>query len=333
MSLSLSIQHDLIFVYNYIMRIWNELTYINKSSIALGFFDGLHLGHRLVLKNAINIAKENNVESTVITFKTHPLNSLTGEKIDQILSLDEKINLMEKIGIDNLVLLNFDDVASIRANDYLENILIKYFSPIAITTGFNHHFGFNKEGNSELLRNNKDKYNYKYFEIPPFVVKNNIVSCSNIRDLLHLGDFPNANELLGYKFFIDGIVIKGEQFARKLGYPSANIVYPDEKIKIPHGVYFVEVTILNKKYNGILNYGFAPTVNNSTIEKTEVHILDFNQNIYGEKIRIEFITKIRNQMKFDNIEKLKAQINRDIAFVEIYKYFLKGHFEFSLRHF
>ena len=315
------------------MRIWNELTYINKSSLALGFFDGLHLGHRVVLQNAINIAKKHNAESTVITFKTHPLNILTNEKIEQILSIDEKLKIMEDLGLDNVVLLDFEKIASMKANDYLENILINYFSPIAITTGFNHHFGFNKEGNSEFLRKNKEKYNYQYYEVPPFVVQDKIVSCSVIRNLLQLGDFPNANKLLGYRFFINGIVIKGEQLARKLGFPSANITYPEEKIKVPHGVYFVEVTISNKKYNAILNYGFAPTVNNSTNEKTEVHILNFNKNLYGEKIKIEFITKIRNQMKFDSIEKLKSQIIRDIAFIDIYKHFLDGHFEFSQKSF
>ena len=311
------------------MRIWNELTYINKSSLALGFFDGIHLGHRVVLKNAINLAKEHNTESTVITFKTHPLNILTNEKIEQILSIDEKLTMMKKIGIDNVVLLDFEKISSMKANDYLENILIKYFSPIAITTGFNHHFGFNKEGNSEFLRKNREKYNYKYFEVPPFVVQDKIVSCSVIRNLLHLADFYNANKLLGYRFFIEGNVIKGEQIARKIGFPSANIIYPEEKIKISHGVYFVEATVSNKKYNAILNYGFAPTVNNSTNEKTEVHILNFDKNIYDERIKIEFITKIRNQIKFENIEKLKAQIYRDIAFIDIYKHFLDGHFEFT----
>ena len=311
------------------MHIWNELTYINKSSLALGFFDGIHLGHRVVLKNAINVAKEHNTESTVITFKTHPLNILTNEKIEQILSVDEKLTMMKKIGIDNVVLLDFEKISAMKANDYLENILIKYFSPIAITTGFNHHFGFNKEGNSEFFRKNKEKYNYKYFEVPPFVVQDKIVSCSVIRNLLHLADFYNANKLLGYRFFIEGNVIKGEQLARKIGFPSANIIYPEEKIKVPHGVYFVEATVCNKKYNAILNYGFAHTVNNSTNEKTEVHILNFDKNIYDERIKIDFITKIRNQIKFENIEKLKEQIYRDIAFIDIYKHFLDGHFEFS----
>ena len=302
-----------------------------KSSIALGFFDGLHLGHRVVLKNAINIAKESNSQTTVILFKEHPLNFLTTQKVSQILTLDEKIKILEVIGIDNVVLLDFEDYSNITATDYLEKVLIKYFTPIAITTGFNHYFGFNKEGNSDFLRKNKDKYNYKYFEVPPFVVNENIVSCSVIRNKISLGNFTEANALLGYNYFINGTVIKGQQIAGKLGFPSANIEYPENKIQIPHGVYFVTVDVNEKTYNGVLNHGFAPTINDENKLKTEVHILDFDEDIYGENIKISFVTKIRNQMKFENIEKLKAQINRDKAFVEIYKYFTDNNIHLSCK--
>ncbi len=304
------------------MHIYNELTYINKSSIALGYFDGLHLGHNVVLKNAINIAKENSKQSTVIIFKEHPLNFLTSQKIPQLLTLDEKLTMFEQIGIDNVILLNFEDFSNIGAQDYLENVLVKYFSPIAITTGFNHYFGFNKEGNSEFLRKNKEKYNYKYFEVPPFVINDNIVSCSIIRNKVALGNFTEANALLGYNFFVYGTVVKGEQLARKLGYPSANIEYPEDKIQTTHGVYYVTIEVDGRLYNGILNHGFAPTITNEQKLKTEVHILDFDKNIYGEKIKISFVTKIRNQMRFESIEKLQAQLLRDKAFVEIYKHFL-----------
>lgn len=314
------------------MQIFDGLTYINKSSLALGFFDGLHLGHNVVLKNTINIARENGVDATVITFKSHPLDVLTNDKVEQILTLDEKLKEFEKIGIDNVVLLDFEQVSYMQAKDYLENVLIKYFSPTAITTGFNHNFGFNKDGNSSFLEFYSNIYKYKYFEIPPFVVNENIVSCSVIRNMIQLGNFFEANELLGYRFYIQGVVIKGSELAAKLGYPSANINYPENKIKIPHGVYFVKVNIDGKEYNGVLNHGYAPTLDNTTELKTEVHIIDFNENIYGQNIKISFIAKIRNQLKFENIEKLKAQIIRDIAFTSIYKHFLDGHYSFGCKH-
>lgn len=303
------------------MHIFDELTYINKSSLALGFFDGLHLGHRVVLKNAINIAKENKTQSTVVTFKNHPLKVLSNKDVEQILTIEEKLKILEEIGIDNVVLLNFEDISNIKADEYIENIIVKYFSPIAITTGFNHSFGYKKEGNIEFLHKNKEKYGYKYFEIPPFVTNERIVSCSVIRNMIHLGNFYESNKLLGYNFFINGIVIKGEQIASKLGFASANILYPENKIKMPEGVYYVKVHVDNIEYDGILNYGNAPTIDNEEL-KTEVHILDFNKDIYGKHIKISFISKIRNQIKFEDTEKLKAQIVRDIAFAKIYKHFL-----------
>ncbi len=304
------------------MQIWNELTYINKSSLALGYFDGLHTGHRLVLKNTIAAAKGNKTQSTVITFKSHPLSVLSNQNIEQLLTLEEKLTILENLGIDNVVLLEFEDISGIRADKYLENVLIKYFSPVAITTGFNHYFGFNKEGNSTFLRENSLKYGYKYYEIPPFVVNNSIVSCSQIRNMIHLGNFQDANKLLGYKYFVSGQVIEGDKIAAKLGFPSANINYPDNKIKIPHGVYYVKAEVEGKKYNAILNHGYSPTLSNENVLKTEAHILDgFNKDIYGKLLKIYFIAKIRNQIKFENIDKLKTQIYRDIGFANIYQYF------------
>ena len=179
------------------MHICNELTYINKSSLALGYFDGIHLGHRVVLKNAIKIAQEYNTQSTVILLNENPSVILSQTKIEQILTLDERIKILENIGIDNVVLLDFEKYSNIKAEDYIKNILVEYFSPISITTGFNHYFGYKKSGNSDLLREKAREYNYKYFEVPPFVVNENIVSCSIIRNKLSLGDFYEANKLLG----------------------------------------------------------------------------------------------------------------------------------------
>lgn len=304
------------------MYIFDELTYINNTSLALGFFDGLHLGHKVVLNNAIHIAKKNKTTSTVITFKNHPQTLLSNHKTEYILNNDEKLKILKNIGIDNVILLNFEDISSISGKDYIEKVLVKYFSPIAISTGFNHTFGYNKSGNSKLLMELSELYGYKYYEIPPFVVNGEIVSCSTIKNKLHVADFFNANKLLGYDYFIEGRVNQGEKIAGSIGYPSANITYPPDKISVPFGVYFVQIEYMNKKYNGILNHGYIQR-DNSKIFKTEVHILDFNKNIYGENIKISFIAKIRNQINYNDAEKLKEQIKRDIAFVDIYRHFLK----------
>lgn len=314
------------------MQIFDKLTNINNSSLALGFFDGLHQGHEVVLKNTVHIAKKYNTVSTVVTFNEHPCSFLSNQKIPQILTLDEKLEILEKTGIDNVMLLDFSKCLKLSAGEYLSDILVKYFSPVAITTGFNHTFGFNKEGNGDFLRKNSAKYNYKYFEIPPFVINNLVVSCSAIRDKLSLGDFYNANKMLGYNYFIKGNVVHGDKIASKLGFPSANINFPDLKVTVPFGVYYVIVTVREKEYNGIFNYGCVPDFNNELKLKSEVHILDFNEDIYGENIKISFITKIRNQLKFPTTDELIKQINKDISFVNVYKHFLNdGNFNLTCK--
>ena len=306
------------------MHIFNNLKYINNSSLALGFFDGIHLGHKVVLKNAINFAKANFSKSCVVTFREHPSRLLDDNYKKMILSTDEKLSIFENLGIDNVFLLDFSDFMTIKAENYIKDILVKYFSPIAITTGFNHTFGYKKLGDSSLLKSYQNLFGYKYFEVPPFVVENQIVSSSFIRNKISISDFYMANKMLGYNFFINGIVIKGDQIASKLGFPSANIIYPPDKVNIQHGVYYVIVEIDGIEYNAILNHGYAPTFDDFYKLKTEVHIIDFNRDIYGSKIKVSFITKIRNQMKFDSIENLKLQLNRDIAFVDIYKNFVNS---------
>ncbi len=303
------------------MHILNELTYINNTSLALGFFDGIHQGHRVVLQNTIHTAKKTGSQSCVILFKEHPNNILTNNKTEQILTLDEKLSMLEKIGIDNVILLNFEDYQNMRAKDYLKDVLVKYFSPKSITTGFNHIFGYNREGDSNLLKEYSSIYGYEYYEIPPYVINETLVSSSQIRNKIKLGNFQDANKLLGYNFFIQGIVIKGEQLASKIGFPSANIEYPKNKIEISHGVYYVKTEIASKEYDGIYNWGIINSNNGEKKLKSEVHILNFDKNIYGEKIKISLVAKIRNQTDFATKEKLQFQIKRDIAFATIYKHY------------
>ncbi len=305
------------------MHILNELTYINKSSLALGYFDGVHMGHSVVLKNTISIAQNYNIPSVVITFGVHPNNILTNSRTEKILTFDERLEMLEKTGIDYVVVLNFEDYKNINAKDYLENIIVKYFHPKAITTGYNHYFGYNREGDGNLIKEMSSKYGYEYYSVPPYVTDGIIVSSSQIRNKLRLGDIQGANNLLGYNYFISGIVEEGEKIASKLGYPSANIQYNEEKVKVPYGVYYVLVEVGDEIYNGVYNYGIVKNKSGEEKFKSEVHIIDFNKNIYSKKIKISFITKIRNQISFENEEKLKYQIQRDIAFTEIYKYFLK----------
>lgn len=302
------------------MKTYNGLIELPNLSLALGFFDGLHQGHKVVIKNAVNYAKQNGVESGVILFKEHPMSYIMRNYVKQLITLEDKMSMMEAIGVDNIILLDFDNtIANLSAQDYLKDILVKYFSPIAITTGFNHTFGANRLGNSEFLRSFQSKYKFRYFEIPPITCNNVVSSSSSIRNAIMCGNLDLANSLLGYNFFIKSKVIQGQKIGRKIDFPTANFAYPENIVEIPTGVYLVEVDIEGETYRGIMNYGYRPTVDDDYNLHAEVHILDFSEDIYGKVIKVSFITKIRNEIKFKELSELKYQIIKDLEFARSYK--------------
>ncbi len=302
------------------MNIIRSLEYKPKLSLALGFFDGLHQGHKVVIKTAVNYAKQNNVESGIIIFKDHPLSYILQNSIKQIITLEDKIEMLEALEVENVILLDFDEsIAHLSASNYLKDILIKNFEPVAITTGFNHHFGHNRQGNSDFLKMFQSKYNYRYFEVPPITCRNVVASSSSIRNALTCGNLDLANSLLGYNFFIRARVIQGQKLGRKIDFPTANFVYPEKIIEVPTGVYLVEVEVKDKTYRGMLNYGYRPTVSAEAKITSEVHILDFHQDIYDEEIKVSFITKIRNEMKFRELSQLKGQIIKDLEFARTFE--------------
>ena len=301
------------------MNIYTKLEEKKNLSLALGFFDGLHQGHKVVVKTAVNFAKDNNCESGIIIFKEHPMSYIMKNSVKQIITTDDKLEMLEQLGVDNVILLDFDDyLANLSAISYLKDVLVKYFSPVAITTGFNHSFGHNRQGNSSFLRSFQSKYNYRYFEIPPITCNNIVSSSSSIRNALNCGNLDLANCLLGYNFFIRAKVVQGRKIGRKLDFPTANFVYPEKIVEIPTGVYLVGVEVDGKSYKGVLNYGYRPTVSEDYSLVSEVHILDFSSDIYDSEIKVSFITKIRNEMKFLEVSQLKSQIIKDVEFARSY---------------
>lgn len=289
-------------------------------SLALGSFDGIHLGHAVVLKNTVKFAKENSVKSGVILFRNHPREYFSNGKFESIIELNDKLNMLSKIGIDNVYLLDFDsEIANMTAQEYFENIIIKVFRPSAVTTGFNHTFGRNGEGNNKTLEEYSKIYNFRYFSIPPVTSNNHDVSSSIIRQAVKLTDFDLAKDLLGYHFYIKSPVIHGRQIGRTINYPTANLIYPENIVKVPLGVYYVYVNTGGNTYRGIMNYGFRPTVDGSSRELVpEVHLLDFSGNLYGNIIRVSFVAKIRDEKKFSSLEKLKEQLKKDSNFAKNY---------------
>jgi len=296
------------------MEILNKLENINNEDLCviLGFFDGIHQGHKIVISKGVDWAKENNTKTAIITFDNAPAVYLKNKKPQYILTEEEKYSKLEQLGIDYLFVLNFDEkLSKINASDYLK-FLIEKISPKAIITGENHFFGFNKSGNSDYLNLMKKEYNYEYFAIPSIKFQNMTVSSSKIRENLEIGDIPQANLLLGYRFFIKSNVEKGKQLGQKIGFRTANLSYPKNIVEIPTGVYAVEVEIDEKKYIGIANYGSNPTITNDDKKILEVHILNFEENIYNKNIKVNFLNKIRDEKKFQSLNELKEQIAKDI---------------------
>ena len=290
------------------MQVFYELTENKNLSLALGYFDGVHLGHQEVIKSAVDYARKNKTKSAVITFKDHPCCYFYRVCPKYILSRQQREEEIAKLGVDFLYELDFDEtLAELSAEEYLKNILIKYFSPVAISTGFNHHFGVRKSGNAEFLRQHQN--GFKYFEIPPQKMSNEIISSTAIRNYLNKGEIPKANEMLGKNFLITGKVIEGQKLGRKLGFKTANLIYPAEIVNIPFGVYEVK-TPYGK---GITNFGTRPTIKKKKKAVLETHILDFDKNIYGEEIRVEFLNMLRAEQKFNSVDELKKQISQDIS--------------------
>ena len=296
------------------MEIVRELREIPNLSLALGFFDGVHLGHQAVINCAVDFAKENNCKSAVVTFKEHPYCYFKGASPKYILTLEDKYKYIADLGVDYLIELDFAQVCKMTPMQYLEDILVKYFSPRAISTGFNHKFGVDKTGNVMFLSDCQEKFDYIFFATPPQSIYGDMISSTAIRQFIKSGSVFMADTMLGRKFAVSGTVIKGKELGATIGYPTANIIYPLDIVEPPHGVYEVEVNIgeSSKVYKGLANFGIAPTVSNSGICTLETYILNFKGNLYDTDIKVSFGRFIRPEIKFSNLDELKTQIDLDI---------------------
>ena len=287
-------------------------------SIALGFFDGLHKGHKKVINTAVETARKLNTKSAVISFVDHPTCLLLNRTPEYILSIEDKISTLKKLGVDYLYLLDFNKSLSEMSKEEYFKFLIEFTNPKSITTGFNHFFGKNKEGDTQFLQSECEKNNIKYQKIAPVKINEEIVSSSAIRKALMNADFDTSKKMLDYDFYIKGNVKYGQQLGRKIGFKTANIEYPDKLIKIPYGIYCTKIEYNQKEYKGITNWGIKPTISGENAPIAETHILNFDKDIYEENIKVSFLKKIRNEKKFDTLDNLKTQISKDVELCEKY---------------
>lgn len=290
-----------------------SLPSFQNAVITIGTFDGVHLGHQKIISALVQETRTVGGESVIVTFDPHPRKIVNAtEHLQLINTLQEKIDLLQDKGVDHLVIVPFTSAFSEQEADaYIQDFLVKRFHPHTIIIGYDHHFGKNRKGNYRLLEQKASTYNYRLKEIPKHVLDEIDISSTKIRKALRASDIVTANKLLGYEYFFDGMVIQGDKMGRQLGYPTANLKYTNEdKIHLGEGVYAVYVKVKGEAKKGMMSIGTRPTFND-TSEKVEVNIFDFEADIYGAIISVRVKQYLRPQERYDTVEALVAQIDKD----------------------
>lgn len=299
------------------MQVHRDLDHLpefRNAVITIGTFDGVHAGHRFIIQQLEQAARDCEGETVIITFDPHPREVLLPKpgNIRLLTTLPEKIALLERAGIDHLVVVPFTrSFSEMSARSYLEDFLVARFKPHTIIIGYDHRFGHNREGGLELLEAEQQQYGFKLIEIPQQVVHDLTVSSTKIRRNLQEGNIRLANELLCYTYFLTGQVVHGDKMGRQLGYPTANLHLNDERKLIPaEGIYAVQARVGTRVFPAVMSIGFRPTFNGTDL-RLEVHIFDFHEDIYDQELTVYFVDYIRSNLKFDNVDALIVQMNKD----------------------
>ncbi len=300
------------------MNIFDENSNIEKSKntvVTIGTFDGVHRGHRKILDELIRISKEENSRNFVITFEPHPRTVVSRNfDIRLLTTLEEKKEIFRLYGIENLMIINFTkEFSKLTSEEFIRKFICNKIGARHVVIGYDHKFGRNRDGNESTLRNLGEKLGFDVTQVPPITENGVIISSTLIRNLLMDGKIEEANNYLGRNYSLSGKVVHGAGRGISLGFPTANL-QPDSKQKLipANGVYAVSVKLENKVYFGVMNIGFRPTFNQTPHAITEVHILDFNKNIYNENIEVQFVKRLRDEKKFGSKEQLVQQIENDI---------------------
>ena len=277
-------------------------------SVILGFFDGVHTGHRAVINSALDSACGGEV--ILVTLKNSPSLYFNGG-YEYILPRHKSYEKIKSLGVNEIIELEFGDFVSMTAIDFIKYIKDK-FCPNYIVSGFNHTFGFNKSGTPELLESKEAEFDYRYVYVPPMIVDDEIVSSSLIKQCLKIGNIEKANSLLESEFELGGTVIHGAEIGRTIGFPTANIIYPKNIVEIPYGVYAVDCIFEGNIKRAIMNWGMKPTLNNNIEPVLEVHVPDFSGDLYDRNINVKVLKRIRCESKFSGLSELKEQIKKDV---------------------
>ncbi|MFT4661953.1 MAG: riboflavin kinase/FMN adenylyltransferase [Patiriisocius sp.] len=296
-----------------------EFGEIEKPVLTIGTFDGVHIGHQKIIDRINEIAKDIGGSSVLLTFSPHPRQVLSPFRSMELLTiLDEKIALLEAAGLEHLIIHPFtEDFAKMQPKLYIRDILVNAINANYVVVGYDHHYGKNREGDFKLIKDLSSLYDYNVEEISVKTIEDINVSSTKIRHAIKAGDIPTARKYLGHEFTFSGTVVSGDQRGRELGFPTANLLVSPDKIIPDTGVFAVRAQVKGLWYQGMLNVGFKPTVNDSVSKKSiEVNLFNFDKQIYGEKVIIEINSKLRDEIKFNSLDDLKLQLNRDMKLAE-----------------
>lgn len=288
-----------------------------KTAVALGNFDGVHKGHMELIKTAVTKASRSTSQGIpmrpcVFTFSNNPRNLIPGKKeVKNIIYQDEKEKLIQETGIEYLVNVPFtEEIMTMSPERYVREILVEKLNAGEVICGFNHRFGFKAEGNTKLLKELGQKYGFKVTEIEPVYFDGEVCSSTLIRNLILAGEMDECANFLGRNYAIEGEVVVGNRLGKSLGFPTSNIMIDETMVTPPNGVYITYCIYNGVKYPSITNVGVKPTI--GTFKKNmETHIFNFDKELYGKNIKIEFIKMTRPEAKFSGVEELSAQIAKD----------------------
>jgi len=287
---------------------------LSNSVVTIGTFDGVHVGHKKIIKRLVKIAKEENLQAIVLTFFPHPRMVVQNDtNIKMLNTIDEKNKLMESEGIDHLVVKKFTkEFSRLSAQDYVRDILVETLHVKHIIIGYDHHFGRNRTANINDLKAFGEIYDFKVTEISAQEIDEVTISSTKIRNALLEGDIKTANTFLGYNFMLTGTVVQGKGLGKKLNFPTANISIEESYKLIPkNGVYVVKTKIKGTTVFGMMNIGINPTVDGK-VQSIEVHFFDFSKDIYGLQLDVEILERLRDEQKFDSLDELKIQLSKDL---------------------
>ncbi len=301
------------------MKIWNDISNFtaNNTVITIGSFDGVHLGHRHVLNQLNKIALENKGESVVFTFSPHPVKVLAPDKEFVLLTtIDEKIELLEKARVKHLILFPFTkEFSKLAYADFVKTILVEKLGINTLLTGYDNTIGKNREGDFNQLVSLSKKLSFKVIQQDELRLDAGQLSSTSIRNLLSHGKLLESSKLLGYPYILSGVVVHGHQIGNKLGFPTANLMPPDNKFIPGNGVYAILIDYNGLSYKGMMNIGVRPTIDDDAPKPViEAHLFNFEGNLYDEFIKISIIRKLRDEYKFNSVEALRSQLKKDKIF-------------------